>query len=350
MNKALAFISAIFIIASVFFMWTSPINSSMIIQPPGPVAPIVTNCTGAQGIQGETGAQGIQGETGAQGIQGETGAQGIQGETGAQGIQGETGAQGIQGETGAQGIQGETGAQGIQGETGAQGIQGETGAQGPAGNPLTNNIILYLPFDENTGTKAWDWSGWGNDGTITGATWITGKYIKALNFDGINDYVEVAHSSSVTFTTESFTLSAWIKVTNWTIAGEVMAKGAWATDGWRFCVDTTYIHFTTFQSGAYQDTYAYLSPTSNWIYIVAVRNGANAYIYLNGVDITSVQGTHINPTTNTRSLKIGIQDNLISYPFNGLIDEIRIYNRALTIDEITSIYSLGPLMHIVGVP
>jgi len=79
--------------------------------------------------------------------------------------------------------------------------------------PFTINpdqsCILYLPLDEGAGGTAYDKSGYDNNGTIYGATWMDGKYGKALSFDGVDDYVEVADSASLDIT--RITVCLWIK-------------------------------------------------------------------------------------------------------------------------------------------
>ena len=57
----------------------------------------------------------------------------------------------------------------------------------PAIAQATSDAVLILHFDEGSGTVTKDASGHGNDGTVYGATWVDGKYGKALSFDGMND-------------------------------------------------------------------------------------------------------------------------------------------------------------------
>jgi len=72
--------------------------------------------------------------------------------------------------------------------------------------------VLVLHFDEGSGTVARDASGNGNDGTIYGATWVNGKYGKALSFDGVEDYVDCGNDVSLNFErTDPFSIEAWVK-------------------------------------------------------------------------------------------------------------------------------------------
>ena len=85
------------------------------------------------------------------------------------------------------------------------------------------NIVSMWLFDDGDGTTAADSSENGNDGTIHGATWVDGKFGKALQFDGTDDWVEVAHSQTVGFEAgTSFTLTAHFKGTK--VGGSLAGK------------------------------------------------------------------------------------------------------------------------------
>src|SRR5690606_1898373 len=73
--------------------------------------------------------------------------------------------------------------------------------------------IAHWTFDEKTGTTVEDKSGNGNNGTVNGATWTQGKYGSGLSFDGEDDYVRSANNITFNTSTDSYTLSAWIKAT-----------------------------------------------------------------------------------------------------------------------------------------
>jgi hypothetical protein len=86
----------------------------------------------------------------------------------------------------------------------------------PSNFPLNRGLVAYWEFDEGSGTVLGDSSGHGYDGTINGATWTTGHTGDALDFDGVNDYVDLdAHSQDLGYnkTDISYTISAWFKST-----------------------------------------------------------------------------------------------------------------------------------------
>lgn len=72
-------------------------------------------------------------------------------------------------------------------------------------------LVGYWRLDEGSGTTAGDSSGNNNNGIIYGATWVDGKIEKALNFDGNDDYISIAHSPSLEFS-DSVTVAGWIKI------------------------------------------------------------------------------------------------------------------------------------------
>jgi len=81
--------------------------------------------------------------------------------------------------------------------------------------------VLYLPFDYDDGSYARDRSGYNNTGTIYGTTRVAGKIGGALDFDGVDDYVEVADNPSLR--PASITMTAWVKTTS-TADMRVLAK------------------------------------------------------------------------------------------------------------------------------
>jgi len=74
---------------------------------------------------------------------------------------------------------------------------------------VIDGVVGSWHFDEGSGTTAYDTSGNDNDGTINGATWVDGKFGRALDFDGVDDYVEIPDDSSLDIT-EAITIEAWV--------------------------------------------------------------------------------------------------------------------------------------------
>jgi hypothetical protein len=162
-----------------------------------------------------------------------------------------------------------------------------------------------------------------------------------LNFDGTNDHILV-YNSPFGFTSESFTYSYWIYINSFTTnlanQGPIpYYKGDYQINGYYSQIgsDGSYF-FGTNQGGAMQfsGTAAATFTTGVWYYISDVRNGSSVRIYVNGIDRTSVAGTHINPSYSNSGLYIGSYRTFI---FSNIrIGNFKVYNRALNSTEILS--------------
>jgi len=225
---------------------------------------------------------------------------------------------------------------------------------GSAWSADSNEPICHWRFDEGQGDIAYDSAG-DNHGTIYGAQWTTGWLDGALSFDGIDDYVEVPDNNSQQITTNQITACAWIKlnedvgntqdriickqengVTHWvlTVFGEGYYPGC--TGNQLVFHDSDGMHF-------YEIC---VSPTNlipnQWYHVAATDNAGQIRIYLNGeLDESCDDGYGIPPIINA-PITIG---NVMTrrwgpqFFFNGKIDDARIYDRALSAEEVQEIYS-----------
>ncbi|MFQ6119136.1 MAG: LamG-like jellyroll fold domain-containing protein [Methanosarcinales archaeon] len=197
-------------------------------------------------------------------------------------------------------------------------------------------------FDEGSGNIAKDTSGNGNDGVIHGATWVYGKFGKALRFDGVDDYVEVPDSPGLDIT-DAITIEAWVKPLTLTSNTYPMWKVNTYGLGYGILIiggASDKYQFAFHDGGSWQYVNTATSPTiGNWYHIVGTFDGLNIRIYVNGaLENTASYSGGINPTTNT--LVIGSGSPTVGH-FNCIIDEVRIYNRALSAEEIKAHYERG---------
>jgi hypothetical protein len=203
-------------------------------------------------------------------------------------------------------------------------------------------LVAEWHFDEGSGNITEDSSGNGNDGTIHGATWTTGVSGKALEFDGVDEYVDCGNDESLD-PTHAITIEAWVKPNNITVNQRIVDKFYYS--GYSFLLD--YMSGATdkgealFQLKTINGIVQFLAckmAIGEWQHMVAVYDGSKMYIYRNGISQGTPleqNGTIVNYNGN---LSIG-RNGAINYEyFNGSIDEIRIYNRALTSDEIKTHY------------
>jgi len=208
-------------------------------------------------------------------------------------------------------------------------------------------LFAYWKFDEGSGFIAGDSSGNGKDGIIDGATWTTGKIGDALSFDGFDDWVDVPDDIS----TKHITLEAWIYPTGVYDIGDqgspIITKETgrgtppWSESfAWRLRI-TPHTHklqlqcFTPTGEGggsAVSDTELQMG---KWYHVAGTYDGTETRVYING----NLEGSYVAPiseplVTSTLPTGIGHLPNWSVQWFQGIIDEVRVYGRALTSGEI----------------
>ena len=214
------------------------------------------------------------------------------------------------------------------------------------GVDLIDGTFLHWKLDETTGAVAADDSANGFDGTLMNmddSDWVLGNTGNALDFDGANDYVEVTGYTGVT-STQSRTCAAWIKTTgtgaivSW---GDSNISGGW----WLFWVEGDGRLRLNCQGGHRRGNTDLRD--NNWHHVAAVLaddgspNNSEVKLYVDGVEETysSVTSQPIY-TASHSNVTIGasyIHDGSVVVPFTGRIDDVRIYDRALSETEITTL-------------
>ena len=200
------------------------------------------------------------------------------------------------------------------------------------------DLKLYLPFDEASGVTAHDLSGNGNTGTATGTTIVDGVFGKARNFDGIDDYVKI---SDVDFPGSSFAFAVRRDIDGGTIY-------AYIADGWRL-VDSgnaidldVWYHYVFVSDNTNNKSYAYLNGVKIAEVAYILGNTSSYEVWaLSSASSTADRERLFNRNSAT-DFRIGTYGSFDN-SWNGLIDEPRIYSRALTADEIYLHYLAGAL-------
>ena len=200
-------------------------------------------------------------------------------------------------------------------------------------------------LDEGSGNTTKDSSGQGNDGTlVNGPTWVDGKYGKALSFNGSDDYV----STPLSLNTVPKTYEAWIYHPTisggwkWIIGNDngnynghfIVTNGSTAKFEFVYCYPSTCDSYPSNST---------LSP-NQWYHVVASVSSTNVKIFINGILDKEYSELSIG-TVSGVSHVIGKHSAVSSYYFNGIIDEVRIYNRALSAEEISDLYGTGGDRH-----
>jgi hypothetical protein len=212
-------------------------------------------------------------------------------------------------------------------------------------NPVYNEdgLVLSFHFNEGSGTVAYDSSGNGNNGNlVNGPTWVDGKFGKALSFDGSDDWV---YMSEMKIAPLSYTISAWIfrRGVGSTCCDVIVAKdgrtpgtGSWVI---HFSVDpSNRLRLHNYNTNGQSQIFSTNTITLNSWYHVAVIYDASsqtARFCINGNCEAPVSHSPINGRFD-QPWVIGTGDP--AEKFNGIIDEVRIYNRALSDVEIQALY------------
>ena len=204
--------------------------------------------------------------------------------------------------------------------------------------------VAYWKLNETSGTSAADSAG-SNTGTVSGATWTTsGKSGGALSFNGVNQYMMLPATSQ--FDVQAHTIEAWVRSSNFVQNGFIFEKttnGAVNTQYSCFFSSGNLLYYRTINTtGGMDDLTLNISSyfTNNqWNHVACVYTGANKYIYVNGVQAATKAYSQAIATNPAGTSIIGAYGSGTSYFFNGTMDEVKLYNRALSAAEIASQYN-----------
>ena len=208
----------------------------------------------------------------------------------------------------------------------------------------TPNLVGYWPMEEGSGTSILDASGSGNNGALTGSpTWVAGQRGRfALLLNGSTQYALVPDAASLDLTT-AITLAAWIRPAGSSAATQYLVKKATinGTGGYELSLSSAGKVFVRFNQTTSGDTFRINSTTSYplsgtaWMHVAATYDGATIRLYVNGVQEGMLAAT-IAIAQNNLPLGIGAQSDG-GTKFNGALDEVRVYGRALSAAEIVEL-------------
>lgn len=211
----------------------------------------------------------------------------------------------------------------------------------------SSGLIGFWRFNEASGSSASDSSGAGNTGNLTnGPSWTTGydDTGSGLSFDGTNDYVALGAMASVDAQAD-LTVMGWAKRSSSTSRGMLFNSYVNANNwlGLQFANDTNV--YAVVANGALAYGYVAVANT-NWHHYALVFDGAQTgnanrlKLYIDGVAQTLTYSGTIPATTPTVNTDANIGYDVHNGVYmNGRIDDVRVYNRALTQDEVLQIYS-----------
>ena len=226
-----------------------------------------------------------------------------------------------------------------------------SGSPGLGLNP-DHNLICYWNLNEASGETTHDSTGNSINGTIIGAQWVNGKYDQALNFNGTTDYVLSNYSSALNFGQGSFSFGCWVTFEPQPSGDHIILRGdnelsaqrslfslAWVSSGVLklSCYDSK---LTVNNSRAIQES---VNVDNELHFIMGVRDGDNLYLYVDKELIASTTGVYNFNISSTDRIVIGRYERTNGAFLKGIVDDVRIYNTSLSQEDISSIYTAGPI-------
>ena len=227
-------------------------------------------------------------------------------------------------------------------------IQGgvQRGVLAPA---LSKSLVLYYSFDHDEGGVVSDNSGKGNRGKVHGAEWTSkGKIGGAYVFDGVDDYIDIDSDSSIPkgIGTGNFTIAVWLKVKTppGLVIEQHIPQSPWT--GIFLSIDPSYFRFRTDDTGGIPTSSILLDVSKivddeKWHHYVAVRDDSVLYLYLDGVKkvekkvpLVDLNVAYAGPLRIGSNCQDGKDTN-----YNGVIDEVMIWSRALREKEVEQLYN-----------
>ena len=238
-----------------------------------------------------------------------------------------------------------------------------------AGQEIAEGLVGYWPLDEGAGTATVDVSGNGSDGTLNGGPiWDVGKFGGALNFDGSDDHVDLGNQPILDFATGDWTVSAWIQVAtapsgDVTIYGKGGDHSSTALPGVRYQLmldSDNYIHPVLDDDSSKKDPTGDITVIDGqWHHaLMTRRNGTEFRLYVDGVEDmgatsdgdatlaanydlsgTSKFNAYIGAIANAEASTLSTV--VLEKYFSGLIDDVAVWSRALTLEEIAYLWNGG---------
>ena len=211
---------------------------------------------------------------------------------------------------------------------------------------ITTSLVGHWKFDETSGTVASDSSGNNKTGTLTnGPTWTTGKINSALNFDGTDDYVNLGNMN---VSGSGITIAAWVKADSFSSAIDtrfISKANSTSEQGHYWMLGQTNsggdkLRFRLKAGGSTQTLIASSGdlPLNTWFHAIATYDGSTMRLYKDGIEVGSVAKLGTIDIDTTIPANIGRNPDGSNH-MDGAMDDIRIYNRALSTSDIQALYA-----------
>ncbi len=216
-----------------------------------------------------------------------------------------------------------------------------------------NKMVAHWKFDETSANIAYDTAGT-NDGTVNGAIWDNGIVDGALRFDGVDDWVYIDDSNDLDLLTD-LTVSLWINPDDLGDGGILGKYDNWGEYNYAIWYERGSLYFQVGNSGPskYDSnqfetrlSYSNIDIANKWYHITGTYNSSQLKLYVNGILVDSTAETRplgdgYNPLCIGNVKWDGLNSDMFNETeafFDGLIDDVRIYNYALDSTEVSALY------------
>lgn len=218
---------------------------------------------------------------------------------------------------------------------------------------FTSGSFLHWRFDERFGSTAHDTGGSAKHGTVVGATWTSGHFDNALSFDGTDDHVNLGGLDAPAVT--GFTACAWVKLDaafNDGADARILSKSTGTAEQDHYWMLSTYIvsadrrlRFRLKTSGSTTTLIASSGnlPVNEWHHVAITYDGAAMRIFLDGAEVGTAAKSGDMDTNNAVNAFIGASPPVAAAAFKGIIDDVRIYPRALSGTELQAVMLDAPV-------
>ena len=202
---------------------------------------------------------------------------------------------------------------------------------------FADGLILYHAYDKGEGDIAEDISGSGHDGKIDNPNWVDGKFGKSLQFNGAGSGMFVTVESTEALNVNECTFMAWVHAEHWDGTRQIVGKsvhGGCSGRGQYGLFSENGVFKLRFETeGGRADINADLPETEKWVHVAFTNDGTTGKIYIDGDEVMAgnVPG---KLKSNADPLRIAQDCDRPNNVFAGMIDEVRLWNRALSENDI----------------
>ena len=207
-----------------------------------------------------------------------------------------------------------------------------------------DGLVLYHPYDEGKGDTAEDFSGNKHEGVIDNPKWVDGKFGKALEFGGQGSDAFVTVESTDALNVDACSFMAWINAEHWNGTRQIVGKSVHGGCGGR-------VQYGLFSEGgvfklrleavgARADITTDLPDTEKFVHVAFTNDTDKTKIYIDGKEVVEAD-TPGKLGANDDPWRIGQDCDRLNYVFAGIIDEVRLWNRALSEEEIKTFMDQG---------